>query len=669
MQTVPREPAAWEWPVRRDQLIAARRSAGIALPVNMTLSVACALVAWHSGHSVAALLWLTVSSVVNGGRGLLHLSFGSRHRGRALDQMPQRDVERELGLLWKVTLLSGIVWASVPALCGLYTTSQSTFFLVVGCGITAGAVSHGGAYARIPIAFITPPVLSAIAALSYVGGFDRQMLAATMLLYLAALVLTTRRAERAFRIASRMTHRAIAMNAALETANARSRDIADDMRHRADHDQLTGLLNRAGFLREASVRLAAATAPSCLMLLDLDGFKAINDAFGHQVGDEILVEVADRLRTALSSGMLISRWGGDEFAVLYPADAATAAPTAIADRFIAAVAAPYIAFGSTTRIGLSIGIEISDTIDMSERLSCADLALYAAKAAGRNRHHLFDDQLRTQINVRRDVERDLPLALADGSIELWFQPIFGEAGTAVCGLEALIRWHHPIYGWTVPAELMATAAKAGFARPLMALILDRVCAMIEGLNAAGLGHVTVAMNLSPREMSQLPVDDLILAALGARNLSPSSLEVEITEETALDILSTERKIARLSDAGIRIAIDDFGVGYSSLSSLRRLRVDRIKIDRCFVSGLALSDDDQLVVKTVLTLGQSLGIDVVAEGVESLDDLRTLRALGCQFMQGYHLGRPMPAEQCLDAISTVSSRGGSPIVDGGRRLAS
>ena len=646
------EMAEMERLVRVDQLMATRRSFAVALPVNMLLSVACALVAWFSGQHLEAALWLAASCLVNAGRGLLHRSIGARLRAAEGAPIPRAEIDRHLALLWKVTGVSGLVWALMPALCALYTTPQSLFFLVVGCGITAGAISHGAAYARVPISFITPQLLSAAAAMAFVGGFDRQTLAATVLLYLAALVVTGRRAEVAFRTACRLTHQVNGMNASLKIANERALTLAGDMRYRADHDQLTGLLNRGGFLRKAAAHLNRRSDPSCLMLLDLDGFKAINDAFGHQVGDEILVEVADRLRGALPGEVLISRWGGDEFAIVCATGLAEESAAALADRLIGAITAPYIAFGAVARVGLSVGIHLSEEIDMPERLSCADLALYAAKTGGRNRYHLFDDALRTQLDVRCDIERDLPTALGDGSIQMWFQPIFCSASNRICGLEALVRWHHAIHGWISPADLMAIAAQAGFARPLMDLILDRVCAMIAALRARNLDDISVAMNVSPREMSQLPVDELILAALDAWQLPPSALEIEITEETALDIAHTTRKLALLSRAGIRISIDDFGVGYSSLSSLRTLHVDRIKIDRCFVSGLAQSEGDQEVVKAVLNLGQSLRIEVIAEGVENEDDLRTLRAFGCQFMQGYHLGRPLAADQCLAFVTTA-----------------
>ncbi|TPG54499.1 putative bifunctional diguanylate cyclase/phosphodiesterase [Sphingomonas glacialis] len=659
--------ASPEWCVRADQLVAAQRSVTIALPINILLTLVCAAVAWHAGNTRVALFWLLASASVNAARALLQWSTRG-HRSAATSPVEPAAVERQLRDLWRITLASGCVWAMLPLLCGLYTAPEALFFLAVGCGITAGAVSHGGAYARVPIAFITPPIVSSAVALIAVGGFDRSMLAATMAIYLAALVLTARRAEAAFRHASALGHCMAVLNTSLETAHASAQSTAEEMRYHADHDHLTGLLNRAGFLRAAAGSTRDTRAPTCLMLLDLDGFKAINDVFGHTIGDEVLVEVAQRLRRELPDDVLMGRWGGDEFAVLLAATPDDISTVDLADRLIAAVAAPYPTFGTVARVGMSVGVHVSHASDMPEMLACADLALYAAKSAGRNRCTVFGDDLRDALDLRRDIERDLPAALGTAEVSVWFQPIFGDGGTRIFGLEALVRWQHPTLGWIMPADLMATAAKAGFARPLMDLILDRVCAMITALSVRGLDHITVAMNVSPREMSQLPVDQMVLAALAERNLPPAALEIEITEETALDTADCARKLQALSQAGIRIAIDDFGIGYSSLSLLRTLKVDSLKIDRCFVSGLTDSAGDQVLVKAVLNLGQSLRIDVTAEGVESIEDLRMLRTFGCQMMQGYHLARPMPMTECLAFIADAEAQSLPPGTDGFQRAA-
>jgi diguanylate cyclase (GGDEF)-like protein len=639
-----------EWLIRRDQWIATRRSAAIAIPVNTVLSLTSMFVASYYGQSRTGLAWLAASGAANGLRVVQYFASSASVSGR--QELSNRAIDRHLRIAWLTTLLSGLVWALIPALCQGYTGPQTLFYLVVGCGITAGAVTHGTAYARAPIAFITPPLLSAIGCLVYIGGFDRTCLAGTMLLYLVTLIYTARQAEAGFRQTSRLKHEATAMALSLKAAHAQSLDIAEEMRHRATHDPLTGLLNRAGFLQEAKGRATVAALPMCLMLLDLDGFKAINDAFGHKAGDDVLIEVARRLQTLLPPDVTIVRLGGDEFAILYEAPPTGDPPSLLASRLIAAVGLPYAAFDAA-RVGVSIGIHLARGADLAEMLSCADEALYAAKSAGRNRHYLFDDILRTRLLMRRDVERDIAQALAECALEVWFQPIFGERGRTLHSLEALIRWRHPRHGWIPPAELMATAASAGFAEPLTRYILKNVCTMMQMLRQRGLEHIRVAMNISPREMSQLPVDELLLSVLAAQHLPRSMIEIEITEETALDILGVQQKLVALSEAGIRITVDDFGVGYSSLGSLRQFHVDRVKIDRCFVSGLAHSTGDQALVQAMLNLGRSLGFEVVAEGVETADDLHALQTLGCDFMQGYHLGRPLPLEESIALVARLS----------------
>jgi EAL domain-containing protein (putative c-di-GMP-specific phosphodiesterase class I) len=282
-------------------------------------------------------------------------------------------------------------------------------------------------------------------------------------------------------------------------------------------------------------------------------------------------------------------------------------------------------------------------------LSCADEALYAAKAAGRNRFRVFDEGLRGRLEMRRDSERDLSHALAERGLEVWFQPIFAEGGGRVAGLEALVRWRHPVHGWVPPGEIVAAAARAGLTESLLRFILEQVCAAMQALRAAGIPDIRVAMNVSPREMAQIPVDEIVLDRLRALGLPPCLLEIEITEETALDIEAVQGKLLALSRAGIGVALDDFGIGYSSLASLRQLRAGRVKIDRSLVTGLSTSDDKRGLVQAVLGLGRALGLEVVAEGVETAEDLATLRALGCPFLQGYHLGRPVPADEALRRV--------------------
>ncbi len=630
--------------VRRDQLEAMRGSVLTAIPVNMLLGLASMLVAYHSGHGEAGALWFAFSTIVNLARiGLCRatcLGLGlTSETPPAMAAAATQSVDRHLRACIAAAFLSGLVWACQPLLCEGYTSTQTLFYLAITCGITAGAVTHGTAYARIPLAFILSPLLSVTICLVAVGDFDRTCLAACVLLYLLALTHTAFRSEAGFREASRIKNEATALARSRAEAHASVSALADEMRRRATHDDLTGLLNRAGFIQQAESRLP--TGSISLLLLDLDGFKLVNDVYGHKAGDRVLVEVARRIRVELPESGLAARLGGDEFAVLYDPAASGMPHDRLAAALVAAVAQPLDGFDAG-RLGVSIGVHPGPEPSLTEMLSCADAALYAAKAAGRNHYRMFDAGLRERLQIRRDLERDLSTALAEGTPEVWFQPIYSMDAQTLVGLEALVRWQHPRLGWIAPPDLVATAATAGLTESLLRYILEQVCAMMQILRGRGLANVRVAMNVSPQEMAQVPVDEIVIERLRGLDLPAAMLEIEITEETALDIAAVQGKLQALSRAGIRVALDDFGIGYSSLSSLRQLRADRIKIDRSFVTGLSASDDKRGLVLAVLGLGRMLGLEVVAEGVESDEDLRTLQTMGCPFLQGYHLGRPMPA---------------------------
>lgn len=637
--------------VRRDQLEVMRGSTLAAIPVNMLLGLASTLVAYRSGHGEAGAIWFAISTVANLLRiGLcrmpcLGLSL-TADASPALTARTAQSIDRHLRACIAAACLSGTVWACQPLLCDGYTSAQTLFYLAITCGITAGAVTHGTAFARIPLGFILPPLLSVVFCLAAAGDFDRNCLAACVLLYLLALMNTAFRSEAAFREASRIKNEATALARSLAEAHASASALADEMRRLATHDDLTGLLNRAGFIQQAEIRLRSG--PVSLLLLDLDGFKVINDVYRHKAGDRVLVEVARRIGAALPKHGLAARLGGDEFAVLYDPAASGVPYEAMAAQLIGAVAQPFDGFDAG-RLGVSIGIHAGPESSLTEMLSCADVALYAAKAAGRNHYRMFDAGLRERLETRRDLERDLSTALAEATPEVWFQPIYALDAETLVGLEALVRWQHPRLGWIAPPDLIATAATAGLTESLLRYILEQVCAMMQILRSRGLGTVRVAMNVSPREMAQVPVDEIVIERLQALDLPPALLEIEITEETALDIGAVQGKLQALSRAGIRVALDDFGIGYSSLSSLRQLRADRIKIDRSFVTGLGTCDDKRGLVLAVLGLGRLLGLEVVAEGVESDEELRILQAMGCPFLQGYHLGRPMPVSVLETAL--------------------
>nr|WP_315596166.1 EAL domain-containing protein [uncultured Cupriavidus sp.] len=628
---------------RHDQLLAVRRTVRLSIPINIVLGVSVLAVAWHAGRGPTATAWFLVSLLWNSLRiWLCRIPLGKvSSLARPEDQRLARTVERHLRTHCILALMSGLTWASIPILCDGYRSPQTLFYLTVVCGITAGAVTHGFAYARIPLCFITPPLLSAAGCLLVFGDYDKLWLAGTTVLYLGALVRCTLESEKQIRHSIRLKNEATAIQDSLRIAHDDAVIRADEMWTLASQDPLTRLLSRSGFFDRVNKRLVnGLSGKHCLLMLDLDGFKVINDAFGHKAGDGVLREVARRLEAVAGPDMLVGRMGGDEFMVFYNPFDADDCPSALAGRLIAAVRQPLDGY-EYCPVGISIGICRGPDISLDDMLLFADAALYAAKRAGRNSFYVFDEDLHRHLQMQRDIERDLPRALADDMLEVWFQPIFGNGGASVRSLEALIRWKHPRHGWVPPPELVSVAAASGLSETLLRATLAKVCRLSKNIQAQGGQLIPIAINISPREMAQVEIDKLLLSTLEACRIEPGMLTVEITEEVALDVDAVQGKIANMARAGVSIALDDFGVGYSGLGALRQLGAACVKVDRSFITDIARSTRNQDLMRAVLSLGRSFGFEVVAEGVEHEADRQTLIEIGCRAMQGYLLARPMP----------------------------
>ncbi|WP_343527555.1 EAL domain-containing protein [Sphingomonas sp.] len=632
-----------------DQIAEIKSCVRVAIPVNMVLGAVNLLVAIQSDIAILGIGWFVASLTVNLGR--LYLCYlPAPDMGHASSRRsPLRSIAVQRYLIWTGALLSGIVWAWVPILCAGYTAPQALFYLTVVCGVTAGAVTHGTPDARTPLCFMLPALASVVICLSVAGGFERACIAFTTIVYMAALSRSAIRAERTFKALSRAKNEATTNANALSAAHAHSLEVIDIMRYRATHDDLTGLLNRSGFLTEVEARMKAGQDAYCLMFIDLDGFKAVNDVYGHRKGDQVLIEAAKRLQAEISGESLLARMGGDEFAIFFPVTAFQEA-TDLAQAIIGAISI-HMDGVDTGALGASIGIVMNLQADLTDILAYADEALYAAKNGGRNRYHVFDNALRERLEIRRDLERDLPRHLEDGCLDVWFQPIFALGHSMPDTIEALLRWKHPQHGWISPENLVRLAAINGHAEPLLRFVLQRVSRLLEALVRADLKAIKVAINISPREMAQLSVDTIILDHFEALGLAPPSLDVEITEETAFEAKAIQHKIQSLARAGVTISLDDFGVGYSSLEALRHRRVNRIKIDRSFVSNITRSPEDQHLVSAIIDYGRKFDIEVVIEGIETFEDYVMIQGLGGHLFQGYYLARPVPESDLLQYLRT------------------
>jgi len=430
-------------------------------------------------------------------------------------------------------------------------------------------------------------------------------------------------------------------------------------------DGLTGLANRQRMRLSLDKTLAHATLhrrPAALFLMDLDRFKAVNDTLGHQAGDALLKQVAQRLQRGVGEQALVGRLGGDEFQVLLPGQGDRDALAALAKELIASLSQPYFISGTSLAIGCSIGVAIApgDGEDSETLIRNADLALYAAKADGRGLHRFYSADMLADARNRKQLEDDLREALATGGFHLCYQPVVSTVDEVIVGYEALIRWEHPTRGSISPADFIPVAEECGMIEAIGEWVLRTACAEAASWPRA----VRVAVNVSPIQFANPRLPSLVASALANSGLSPARLELEITEGVFLDeSSSSDAMFAALKGLGVRLALDDFGTGYSSLGYLRTAPFDKIKIDQSFVRGAAQPGNrNAAIIRAIVTLADTLGMETTAEGVEIRDEIALIRDLGCSHIQGYVYGRPMPA---VEVVAMLADGGGGATASGFR----
>jgi len=424
------------------------------------------------------------------------------------------------------------------------------------------------------------------------------------------------------------------------------RELEAALQHQAHHDTLTGLANRAQFVRQLGRALdeaAQAERRVGVLFIDLDRFKVVNDSLGHEAGDRLLVEAAQRIQHAVRVGDLVARLGGDEFVALCPGVGSRADVIAVAERICSALAEPFALGVHEAVVTASVGIALAERDQSPEELvRSADLAMYRAKTAGRARFALFDHDMQRWADERLSTETELRRALHQRELALAYQPIVSLQTGRPIAAEALLRWHRPGLPPLTPGDFGAVAEETGLIVPIGAWVLDEAARQAQRWHRAG-RPLPVAVNFSAREVAHSELGQAVAAALADNELPPELLLIELTETTMLaDSDSSATVMAELEALGVRISIDDFGTGYSSLSYLRRIPAHVLKIDRSFVLDVDRDPTSRAIVGAVVSMGHALGLRVVAEGVERAAQRDTLAELGCDAAQGYLFGAPAPA---------------------------
>ncbi|HUZ19715.1 MAG TPA: EAL domain-containing protein [Acidimicrobiales bacterium] len=436
----------------------------------------------------------------------------------------------------------------------------------------------------------------------------------------------------------------------------RQRELA----FQATHDALTGLPNRALILERVEQMLSRsrrALLPIAALFIDLDNFKGINDMLGHSVGDRLLRAVAGRLEAVLREGDTLGRLGGDEFVVLAEGLSVIAAPELIAERLLGVLREPFTFEGVTDTalsVTASLGIAVGGRASGEELLRDADIAMYRAKAAGKNCFVLFEPAMQLAAQHRMKLEMELHAALQGDQFFLEYQPTFELRDMRATGAEALLRWNHPELGVIGPSEFIPVLEETGMIVHVGRWVLERACELATSWHQAG-RRIAIAVNVSGRQLDHDAIVDDIQEALKLSGLDPNALIIEVTESVLMrGAPGTSRRLAAIKDLGVRLAVDDFGTGYSSLAHLRRIPVDALKIDRSFVAGMLGSPEGETLVRTLVQLGRSLGIDVLAEGIEETPQLDLLKQERCESGQGYLFAAPLGAAEIGPFFDSWSS---------------
>ena len=574
-------------------------------------------------------------------------------RAYMMNALKRRDMlvsapKASLTILSLGALSLGLVWGTLPWVVPSFDPlgQHAPLFLIMG-GMAAGSVVKQIGYTPLALNFAIPILLSLMANLISLWRTNELLLGLCLSLMILVFIRRSIWAERMFVSNHIARHEATALADSLTRANSDILRQNSRLEALANRDTLTGLANRAFFHGRLTGDIARAKVVGeqvALLIFDVERFQSINDTLGHSAGDALLREIGSRISSLIEDGSLIARLGGDEFAVIVSGPQALDRARSHAASVLEASRQPIHWHQRQAVVGLSVGLAgYPDHADNAEELlACADMTLYDAKRGDRRQLREFDPDLRRNAERKRIIEQDLERAIQTGALGAWFQPQVDLVSRRITGFEALVRWQHPQLGFVAPPEIVNAARAVHLSEQLTARIATDACVLARRLPALGLHDVTVALNVSPREFALYSVPCMLHAVVQRYGVDPATLEIEITEEAILDPALADEQLKQLEQAGYKLAVDDFGMGHSSLAYLISLKVDRLKIDRSFVKDVARSETNQKLISAMISLGQSLALEIVVEGVETPEDAAILARLGCSIAQGYLFARPMPA---------------------------
>ena len=553
----------------------------------------------------------------------------------------ERDAPRVLRNLTVMAFASGLLWSIVPL--GLPAFSQAhnvnDVVFIMG-GTTTGAIIQSLAYSPMAIAFGAPLMASTVLRMLISGSDVDYIVAADVAFLTLMLFRASRLGERNFIASQNVAIEATVLAESVAEANRALERLVRT-------DSLTGLANR-GHFRTVAAAACRSGRGVAFLLIDVDNFKMINDTRGHDAGDRVIQAVATLLRSACHADDLAVRLGGDEFVVVMQGDDVTGRSVAFGEWLMAALAQPLVIAGQVLPVSCSIGIAVDTdgNIDIEELSARADAALYRAKDDGRACMRVFDAEMQSALTQQRRLDAELPAALARRELHVEFQPQVAMATQEVIGFEALLRWKHPGAGLIPPPDIVSAAIRLRLSGQLTEFVGERVCAFLRALDRKKAPTVRVSINVSPREFPIHSPAQTLKTVSERYGVDPKRIEIEVTEEAMFDPKRCADELKLIDQYGFGLAIDDFGVGHSSIANLMGVEIDTIKIDRSFIHGIAKNRTDQQLVAAITAVALPLGHRIIAEGVENEEDAECLRMLGCSYGQGWLYGRPMKEDGAI-----------------------